>query len=73
MVDAEKIHDVLTGARMIECNVDLGVMVAWYGGHSLFNVFSLESFEILTAWTESVEDATEAQIAAHRYFKKQTI
>ena len=49
----ETFADVLHGARMVEVNVDLDVMVVWYGRKSLMHVFQISTLEIMHAWTES--------------------
>ena len=66
-MNPELISDVLTGARMIECNPDTNLMVIWYGGHSLFNIYDLTTFDIIDAWTQHVDTAQEAQVAAREY------
>ena len=66
-LDIVKYADTLNGARMIECDPDLDLMVIWYGGHSLMNVYQISTCAIVDAWTETINSVQEAQISAREY------
>ena len=66
-LDIVKYADTLNGARMIECDPDLDLMVIWYGGHSLMHVCQISTCAIVFVWNETIDDAQEAQSSARKY------
>jgi hypothetical protein len=74
MLCNQLIHDVFTGARMVECDPALGLICIWYGGPSLVNVFRMEDLEPVFAWTNNtLESPAEAQADARAWLEAQRV